>query len=347
MHYIAYFSSFFPKSSMEELSREFKNIKPIASAVNVLVFEADDRDISRIVSGSGMIFLYRLLKLQCHGTIDENAYLDSAAESITALKLPKKKLRIECFNINSRRGYSAKDIEVSTGLRLESSGYTPDLKTPEILAYTIIINMKWYSGYVDYNEVQFIDPYRHYKALSSGISRAEMKLLQTLDTFGIKAVRGLAIDLGAAPGGWSYLLAKRGMKVIAIDRGKLNYERINKLGESVLIVEGAKPSKADINLFDIVHILRGFEHADLGNVSADMLTDDMNISPKETAAAVLKFSKYLRRDGHAIITIKCTTRNIKAHIKRAQDLLSGEFAVYCAKVLPSNRQEAMLLAVKK
>jgi 23S rRNA (cytidine2498-2'-O)-methyltransferase len=33
-----------------------------------------------------------------------------------------------------------------------------------------------------------------------------------------------AVDLGAAPGGWSFLLAKRGIRVLAVDRAKLARE---------------------------------------------------------------------------------------------------------------------------
>ncbi len=347
MHYLAYFSSYFPKSSMEELSSMFERIRPIASSVNVLVFEAEDRDIGPETSGRNLIFIYRLLKLPHHGRIDEARYLASVADSISALELPKKRLKIECFNVNSRRGYSAKDIEVSLGLGLERQGYAPDLTNPEILAYAVIINMEWYSGYLKFGDVRFIDPYRHYKVMSSGISRAELKLKQALDEFGIKADTGIAIDLGAAPGGWTYLLAKHGMKVLAIDKGRLDYDRFDKLGVSVLVLEDRAPTKEDLNSFRVIHIMSGFEDAKLPNCPISLITDDMNISPTETSAAVLLFSKHLKKGSPAIITIKCTTRYIRKHLRNASEALKNEFEIKSIKVLPNNRQEATFFAVKR
>lgn len=59
-------------------------------------------------------------------------------------------------------------------------------------------------------------------------SRASRKLVEALATFiGDDALPGrmragrVAIDLGAAPGGWSLVLASRGLRVIAVDNGPI------------------------------------------------------------------------------------------------------------------------------
>jgi 23S rRNA (cytidine2498-2'-O)-methyltransferase len=50
------------------------------------------------------------------------------------------------------------------------------------------------------------------------ISRAEFKLLEALDVFGVALPSaGVALDLGAAPGGWTRLLRERGLRVVAVD----------------------------------------------------------------------------------------------------------------------------------
>ena len=41
--------------------------------------------------------------------------------------------------------------------------------------------------------------------------------------------RARAIDLGAAPGGWSYALLKRGCRVLAVDNGPLTIQRLDEL----------------------------------------------------------------------------------------------------------------------
>ena len=55
------------------------------------------------------------------------------------------------------------------------------------------------------------------------ISRAKFKLLEAEQRFGIDfSVARKAIDIGAAPGGWTSLLLERGLKVTAIDPAAMN-----------------------------------------------------------------------------------------------------------------------------
>jgi 23S rRNA (cytidine2498-2'-O)-methyltransferase len=54
-------------------------------------------------------------------------------------------------------------------------------------------------------------------------SRAYLKLLEAIKVFNLTLTRGkTAVDLGAAPGGWTYVLRQRGLKVTAIDRSPLD-----------------------------------------------------------------------------------------------------------------------------
>ena len=53
-------------------------------------------------------------------------------------------------------------------------------------------------------------------------SRAAMKLEEAIDWLGLGPAAGeLCVDLGAAPGGWSYVVLERGARVIAIDPGAM------------------------------------------------------------------------------------------------------------------------------
>src|SRR5690606_4098232 len=57
------------------------------------------------------------------------------------------------------------------------------------------------------------------------VSRAEAKLLESWESFGIDrdlGRPGLALDLGAAPGGWSRVLANNGYQVDAVDPADLD-----------------------------------------------------------------------------------------------------------------------------
>ena len=69
------------------------------------------------------------------------------------------------------------------------------------------------------------------RAIAGAPSRSGMKLSEALATFidedalitRMRAGR-MAVDLGAAPGGWSQVLASRGMRVIAVDNGPIARE---------------------------------------------------------------------------------------------------------------------------
>lgn len=55
------------------------------------------------------------------------------------------------------------------------------------------------------------------------VSRAEGKLVEALAVFGLEPPRGgTAVDLGAAPGGWTRVLRQRGLSVTAVDPGALD-----------------------------------------------------------------------------------------------------------------------------
>src|SRR5207248_6285352 len=64
---------------------------------------------------------------------------------------------------------------------------------------------------------------RHFAQTPEQISRAEFKLLEALELFGLTLPsQGQVLDLGAAPGGWTRLLLEAGMSVVAVDPAKLD-----------------------------------------------------------------------------------------------------------------------------
>lgn len=64
-------------------------------------------------------------------------------------------------------------------------------------------------------------------------SRAYRKLLEAIDVFRLEIKPGAtAVDLGAAPGGWSYVLLNLGAHVTAVDRSPLAREVTNRRGFS-------------------------------------------------------------------------------------------------------------------
>jgi len=64
---------------------------------------------------------------------------------------------------------------------------------------------------------------RRFAREESRVSRSEFKLLEALEIFKIELPkRGVALDLGAAPGGWTHVLRQREQYVTAVDPGRLD-----------------------------------------------------------------------------------------------------------------------------
>lgn len=346
MKYFAYMSSFFPKSNVDELGEVLGRVKILHQMINLYVVEAPNITISSAVKEHAPVLLYNLLKLKVEGEVSEKGYLDDVYNTLLKLGRPKGAVKLECFDWNSRHGYSAKDIEVAMGNRLEEAGWKVQMEKPATLVYMVIADMHCYVGSIKYDKMLFLNPLRHYQKLASGISRAELKLVEAFDLFRIKARDGVALDLGAAPGGWSVHLAKLGFKVVAIDNGALNYEKISSLGITVKAISDTKQVGGFVGRYEILHVKSGFQKVSTTIKNVDLIASDMNVDAKEAIGAVLQFSDCLKAGADVIITIKCITRNFPKFVKQARTLLPDNFEIIGLRVLPSNRQEMTLYARK-
>lgn len=105
----------------------------------------------------------------------------------------------------------------------------------------------------------------------------------------VTGAEGVMHNAGAAPGGWSYHLAKHLKMVIAIDPAELSAELI----------------LPNVNHIKMKSELAGNHvRALLDNGKADMLVADMNQHPDTTVEAVKPLLPFLRPGGIIIMTMK-------------------------------------------
>jgi 23S rRNA (cytidine2498-2'-O)-methyltransferase len=158
-------------------------------------------------------------------------------------------------------------------------------------------------------------------------SRAYRKLLEAIDVFRLEIKPGSrAVDLGAAPGGWSYVLLKLGAHVTAVDRSPLAREVAMQpaFGRRLVTVIGdALKWKPDEVL--------------------DWMVCDVITTPENTAALVKRWV-----DGRMCRNL-CVTVKFKgtAKVEVVVDLLSylSERAKWFdARQLSNNRNELTLVA---
>jgi 23S rRNA (cytidine2498-2'-O)-methyltransferase len=219
----------------------------------------------------------------------------------------------------------------------EETGAVESIKKPQVVISLLCTLQKAYIGISPAadNLSDWPGGARHYAYLPEQISRAEFKLLEALEVFGVTLPdRGLALDLGAAPGGWARILLESGMQVIAVD-----------------------PAKLDARLSNRPHIehYRGYaedylEEALKKRRKFDIITNDMRMDAREAARLLVQASVCLRNDGFIISVLKLPHETYSIdplkNLNEALRLLQKYFDVVQAKQLFHNRQEVTVLTAR-
>jgi 23S rRNA (cytidine2498-2'-O)-methyltransferase len=158
------------------------------------------------------------------------------------------------------------------------------------------------------------------------LNRAESKLREALEAFGVEVHPGMrALDLGAAPGGWTKVLAEAGAEVVAVDPADLD------------------PGVAALPR--VTHVRAHGQDLALSADAApfDLLTNDMNLDPDRSAAVVLALLPWLRPRGAVIMTVKFMSGRRRALIGQVMDALGPHFLEQRRQHLPHNARETTVL----
>lgn len=161
----------------------------------------------------------------------------------------------------------------------------------------------------------------HFSKKIESISRAEFKLREIFDTFPLNVVGDVAVDLGAAPGGWTRVLHEMDYEVYAIDPAELDFRLDN--------VEGIHHYRMTSQEF--VDQNPHFE--------CDILVNDMKMSAKQSIAIFKEAARQLNEEGIGIITIKLNKDYSFNDALNALELLKQHFEVIHARQLFHNRHE--------
>ncbi|NBC68086.1 SAM-dependent methyltransferase [Paenibacillus sacheonensis] len=160
------------------------------------------------------------------------------------------------------------------------------------------------------------------------ISRAKFKLLEAERAFKLylETFRE-ALDIGAAPGGWTQLLLERGLRVTSVDPAELHpklaaYPRLTALKKNASDVQFAPGT-------------------------FDLLVCDMSWSPMQMAKLVLEKADALRDGAAAVITVKLMHKKPLQTIRDVVSKLETVFELRKAKQLFHNRDEITLYLVKR
>ncbi len=219
----------------------------------------------------------------------------------------------------------------------EETSATESVKKPQIIISLLLTPTTGYIGIstVEENLSAWPGGMRHYAQTEEQISRAEFKLLEALETFGVSLPNeGWALDLGAAPGGWSRLLLEAGLKVVAVDPANLDprLQDIRDLkhyqGYAEDFIEEAIPRKARF----------------------DIITNDMRMDAREAARLLVPVGQCLKEEGIVISVLKLPHATLEIdplkNLREAAKILSHAYEIVEVHQLFHNRQEVTLVAAR-
>lgn len=221
-------------------------------------------------------------------------------------------------------GYKRFDVNtVLSGLACES-GAVLDVKAPaQVVSVVLSSGMGWIglSNTID-NISAWAGGARRFKWEEAQISRAEFKLLEALEWFDIPLRDGdTALDLGAAPGGWTRILRSRGLSVTAVDPAELD-------------ARVARDKR-------VTHVKETAQAYFRAPAPCDIMVNDMKMDADRSAALMAEGAHCLNIGGCAIMTLKLPedTAGWPSQIRRAEAELRGAYRVEAMRQLFHNRNE--------
>ena len=342
--FIITYTPCFRKNMIKELLEIDSNIKikdVFSSGILSISTNLDTYDFINHLLQKSPIFIKHIMPIFLKGKITGNLFEDririlEQMEKIAMLN-GCDPFSVQCRIVNGGSnglGYSSKDMEVFLGTYYEGLGNIPvfsdsSLKNDNVKILSVLINKNdYYLGFSTSTEnLNFsCDEYRIFSRNGREISRAENKLKEALSKFNIRLNgAGCAIDIGAAPGGWTKVLADYGYYVVAVDPGRLKPELYN------------NPK--------IKHYQCRIEDLQFENYF-DIIVNDMNVDPQTTARIMNTLSCILKDNGLAIVTLKLPDK-VEEDIKESTEILNENYDIVTIKSLFHNRQEVTSLLKKK
>jgi 23S rRNA (cytidine2498-2'-O)-methyltransferase len=160
----------------------------------------------------------------------------------------------------------------------------------------------------------------HFRKEDGDISRAKFKLMEAESAFGLDfGDFHSALDIGAAPGGWSSFLLERGLRVTAVDPADMHPSLLREHGFTFL-----RKNAANVRFPD---------------GEFDLLVCDMSWDPLNMAELVKRLLPAVSKDGTILTTVKLMHGKAFATLREVEGIMEPEATLVKTKQLFHNREE--------
>lgn len=320
-----------------------------AAALPIALREAGDAQVLRLLEpgvalceGVGKVSHPIFLRHMCPagsempltGEMTDIGALETALEPMLGAMTPGASFSVQTRIIEGYHpAYKRFDVNTALSGMAEKTGASLDVKMPaQIISVTLSEGMGWMGiSSAAENLSDWAGGMRRFKWEQGQISRAEFKLLEALETFGVTLRDGdHAVDLGAAPGGWTRILRRHGLYVMAVDPALLD-KRLAKDKRVTHFRETAQ-----------VFFRRTEE-------PCEIMVNDMKMDSAESAELMARGTACLLPGGEAILTLKLPDEvdEWMPRIEQAQMILEEEYNRVGIRQLFHNRSEVTLYLRRK
>lgn len=279
-------------------------------------------ELAHLIEVSPIIFVRHIHAVDEVFEVVDNFY------DLVCVAAEKRLERFLSFGVQLRTdgklgGAAAKEISQ----KLANLGFEQDMKNcQQVVSLTVSGNKVFFGvGKVSDNLSKWKGGMPFYSTGSEFgfVSRAEYKLKEALECFDIDLNgRKDAIDLGAAPGGWTKVLAEAGINTIAVDPHLIDKDIMKKP------LVNYRRTTAEQYL------------ADDDGKSFDVITNDMKMDTTDSVALTVAYRRRLTSGAVGVMTLKLADGFSYKEIQKAiGNLTDGGYKILGARQLYHNRSE--------
>jgi len=249
--------------------------------------------------------------------------LAGEGERLTSRLDPARTFSVQTRQFGQGWTYARYDVNQRLSEIWIGQGYRLNVRQPEQVVSVVLTPEQGFFGVSQAadNLSDWAGAARRFKREEGQISRAEFKLLEALELFGLETpAGGLALDLGAAPGGWTRVLRVRSMRVVAVDPGDLD------------------PRVATDP--EVRHASQTAEtYLQTARERFDVILNDMRMDAIDSARIMVRASGLLKPGGWAVMTLKLPKKSLAKSAAAAIEVLRGRYTIVGARQLFHNRNE--------
>lgn len=319
-------------NELQELEVSVKAVKLLENGIAIIETHLAKHEFIQVVKAKRPVFIRHMNAVDYVVDIAADGP-QKTAETVGQYgsMAPGQRIAVQVRKGSGDYAYSPMDVKSAVDVVLSNNmGAVPEVKEPEMIISILLCDEKCYIGLgtPGDNISGWSGGMLHYKKDENDISRAKYKLMEAIEVFQIDMGRfRSALDLGAAPGGWTSVLLEYGLQVTAVDTGDMD-DRLYKY-------PGFKFIKANASELTLM------------KESFDLLTSDISWNPKNTARLIIGASEYLKPGGTAVVTLKLMGDKVRKTIKEVLNIYKEIFEILEVKQLFHNRDEVTLYLRKR